>query len=324
MLGFQFSQSFGNQAPRQFEECYSCFSMAVSGREDLESGDKILLPQSALSVLARMNVEYPMLFQLSNPSMDRRTHCGVCEFTAPEGRCSIPFWMMQNLMLAEGSLISVRNVSLPKATFVKFRPQSVDFLEISNPRVVLENNLRKYTCATTGDQILINYLGKNIYLDIVEVRPGGAASIVETDMEVDFEAPVGYKPPAPPDAAAVAKAQTAPAAPRELQKARKDDPAAAEADTAGFKPFTGNAKRLDGKASSASSVGSPQAFSESKESAPSRAAAAAAARAAAAPAAAPSTSETEVAPTRQSLVGNKYSKKKAAVSAFGGKGQKLG
>ena len=30
------------------------------------------------------------------------------------------------------------NVSLPKATFVKLKPQHVDFLEISNPRAVLE------------------------------------------------------------------------------------------------------------------------------------------------------------------------------------------
>jgi hypothetical protein len=38
--------------PQQFEECYQCYSMAVSGR-DLEDGDKILLPQSALEILAR-------------------------------------------------------------------------------------------------------------------------------------------------------------------------------------------------------------------------------------------------------------------------------
>lgn len=38
--------------PQHFEECYRCYSMAVSGR-DLEDGDKILLPQSALEMLAR-------------------------------------------------------------------------------------------------------------------------------------------------------------------------------------------------------------------------------------------------------------------------------
>ena len=43
--------------------------------------------------------------------------------------------------MEEGQLISVKNVSLAKATFVKFRAQNVDFLEISNHRAVLEVTL---------------------------------------------------------------------------------------------------------------------------------------------------------------------------------------
>lgn len=44
--------------------------------------------------------------------------------------------MMQNLFLSEGGIINVQNISLPKATFVKIRPQSQEFLDISNPRAV--------------------------------------------------------------------------------------------------------------------------------------------------------------------------------------------
>jgi len=91
----------------------------------------------------------------SKESTHRRTHCGVLEFTAPEGNCYVPFWMMQNLMLEEGGLLSVKNVSLPKATFVKFKPQSTDFLDISNPRAVLEKQLRTFSCVTVGDQICL-------------------------------------------------------------------------------------------------------------------------------------------------------------------------
>ena len=46
-----------------------------------------------------------------------RTHCGVLEFSAPEGSCYIPHWMMQNLLLEAGSLLTVKNVSLPKVRF---------------------------------------------------------------------------------------------------------------------------------------------------------------------------------------------------------------
>lgn len=100
----------------------------------------------------------------------------MLEFTAPEGNCYVPFWMMQNLMLEEGGVLSVKNVSLPKATFVKFkrgpaaprkrarargdgaaryRPQSTDFLDISNPRAVLEKQFRTFSCLTVGDQICL-------------------------------------------------------------------------------------------------------------------------------------------------------------------------
>ena len=61
--------------------------------------------------------------------------------------------MMQNLFIEEGAILTVRNVSLPKATFVKLQPQHVDFLEITNPRVVLEHALRTYSCVTKGDVI---------------------------------------------------------------------------------------------------------------------------------------------------------------------------
>ena len=159
--------------PSVFEEQYNCYSMAFSGKSHLEDGDKVLLPPSALEHLARMNVEYPMLFELANFSNDRRTHCGVLEFSAEEGKIYRPFWMMQNLFLDEGSLISVKNVSLKKATFMKLRAQSVDFLEITHPRVVLEVTLRKFTCVTVGDQIRIKHAGKDYWLDVVEVKPDG-------------------------------------------------------------------------------------------------------------------------------------------------------
>lgn len=123
------------------------------------------------------------------------THCGVLEFTAEEGSCYIPFWMMQNLLIEEGNVITVTNVSLPKATFVKLQPQHVDFLEISNPRAVLEHALRNFSCVTKGDVICVPYNSKNYHFELKEVQPQDAACIIETDCNVDFDAPVGYKEP---------------------------------------------------------------------------------------------------------------------------------
>ena len=122
----------------------------------------------------------------------------MLEFTAPEGNCYVPFWMMQNLMLEEGGLLSVKSASLPKATFVKFKPQSSDFLDISNPRAVLEKQLRTFSCVTVGDQICLplgtvsccvqlvlqitcRYNNKRFYLEVQEVKPKEAACIIECD-----------------------------------------------------------------------------------------------------------------------------------------------
>ena len=162
--------------------------------ELFQKGDKILLPPSAFDTLARLQVDYPMLFSIKSED-GRLTHCGVLEFTAEEGMCYIPFWMMQNLLIEEGTVVTVTNVSLPKASFVKLQPQSVDFLEISNPRAVLEHALRNYSCVTKGDVIQIPYNNTNYHFELKAVEPQDAACIIEADVNVDFDAPVGYKEP---------------------------------------------------------------------------------------------------------------------------------
>lgn len=88
----------GPQAAWEHE--YYCNSTAFCGREGIEDGDKMLLPPSALDDLARMQVEYPMLFECTNISTGKKTHCGVLEFTAEEGRCYMPFWIMENLFVS--------------------------------------------------------------------------------------------------------------------------------------------------------------------------------------------------------------------------------
>lgn len=320
-----------------FEQKYSVLSVAMCGRDNLEEGDKILLPPSAFETLSRMEVDYPMLFQMTNESLGRSTHCGVLEFTAEEGRCYMPFWMMQNLCVEESSLITVKNVSLSTATFVKFRAQSCDFLEISNPRAVLEYTLRKYTCLTTGDMICLPYSGTKYYLEVSEVQPAGKASIVECNVNIDFDEPVGYKEYSAKQAAAKAGGSiggngssgngangstadgggsgegesTVPG--RALQKAK----AVQEDDSSGtvFAPFQGSAKRVDGKDKSGTAAGGGV---DTEKTAKEARLAAAEARAAAA-----GSSGGTVATERKSRIGDKFSKKASAVSAFSGAGKKL-
>lgn len=56
--------------------------------------------------------------------------------------------MMTNLLLQEGDVVTLRSATLPKGTFVKLQPHSSDFLDITNPRAVLETTLRSFSCLT--------------------------------------------------------------------------------------------------------------------------------------------------------------------------------
>ena len=46
-----------------------------------------------------------------------------------------------------------------------------------------------------NDIISIDYLGKEYEVQIMELKPENAVNIIECDMNVDFEAPVGYQEP---------------------------------------------------------------------------------------------------------------------------------
>jgi len=170
----------------------SCYSGAVCGM-DLEGGDKIVLPASVLDRLSKRDIVSPMCFEII--AENGRTHTSVLEFTAPEGECYMPYWLMMNLFIQEGQIVKIRMVTLPKAEFVKFRPQDVRFLDIPEVRDVLEQKLRFFSCVTEGDHLMFEFCG-NHYLEVVEVIPEGAACIIDTDVKVDFEAPVGYVEPA--------------------------------------------------------------------------------------------------------------------------------
>ncbi|KAG2491090.1 hypothetical protein HYH03_010534 [Edaphochlamys debaryana] len=196
-----------------------------------------------------------MLFKVEGMQSKRHTHCGVLEFIAEEGVVYMPHWMMQNLLLEVGGTIRVRSVSLPKGTYVKLQPVTSDFLDITNPKAVLERTLRGYTCLTVGDCFVVNYNNKNYEIEVKDAKPGPAISVIETDCQVDFEAPKDYKepervPPKPKAAepaapAAGAAGAAAGAAGGASAKGAEPEP---EPEEPKFLAFVGTGRRLDGKA----------------------------------------------------------------------------
>lgn len=233
--------------PRNNRFCnnYRCYSssfgaLPASKSEDIQRGGKIIMPPSALDQLSRLHISYPMLFKLTNQNKNNRcTHCGVLEFVAEEGVIFLPYWMMQNLFLNEGDIVQVENCTLPIATYARFQPQSADFHEISNPKAVLENALRNFACLTKGDVIAIQYNNRQYELIVQEVKPQDAVCIIECDISLEFDAPVGYQQQQQPSEESTNAFVGTPDVKKALEEYIKEN--------AEFSAFAGTGNRLDGK-----------------------------------------------------------------------------
>ncbi|ODN79302.1 hypothetical protein L202_03314 [Cryptococcus amylolentus CBS 6039] len=198
-------QGFGHAAPSAYDDYFKAYSVAMMNgrreRPELLYGGKIIMPPSALAKLSALDLPSPWTFQLRNPKSPttHTTHAGVLEFIAEEGIVHLPAWMMQTLNLEEGDPIRLTGAILPKGKMVKIQAQSTMFLEVADPKAVLESALRSYSVLSPNDIIEITYNSLTFEFLIMEVTPAGPGiSVIDTDLEVDFATPKGYvEPPRP-------------------------------------------------------------------------------------------------------------------------------
>ncbi|KAM0754265.1 UFD1-domain-containing protein [Meredithblackwellia eburnea MCA 4105] len=199
--------AFARPPASAFRRQYKAYSTAIlesqqgrsygGGRANLMFGGKIVMPPSALDELTQLDIEFPIDFEISNPAQpELTTHVGVLEFIAQEGTVNLPQWVMDQLRLNEGEPIRIWGGRYPKGKMIKIQAQSVDFLEVSDPKAVLEQALRNFSVLSAGDIIEIGYQTLTFRLLIMEITPPGPAiSVIDTDVEVDFAAPLGYVEP---------------------------------------------------------------------------------------------------------------------------------
>jgi ubiquitin fusion degradation protein 1 len=103
---------------------------------------------------------------------------------------------METLSLAQGDFVQISNTRLPSGKLIKIQPQSPDFLEITDPRAVLEFTLRQFTTLSPNDCFWINYADHIFKVKVLETEPDPSGILViETDLNVDFAPPVGYVEP---------------------------------------------------------------------------------------------------------------------------------
>ncbi|CAM9922107.1 unnamed protein product, partial [Choristocarpus tenellus] len=112
--------------------------MACLDRPGLEFADKIIMPQTAFRKAHRLRLRLPLLFKVSNPCQGGvngptpAQYCGVLEFSAPDDQAFLPYWMMLNLHLQEGSHMELVSIAHPlPGAYVKFRPHNPEFLDVA-------------------------------------------------------------------------------------------------------------------------------------------------------------------------------------------------
>jgi ubiquitin fusion degradation protein 1 len=124
--------------------------------------------------------------------------------------------MMNTLLLSEGSLLNLKSATLPLGKFIRIQPQSPSFLQISDPKAVLEMSLRNFSALTKGDIIQISYNSQIYEIAVLEVKAHGVPEdqpvesicVIETDVSVDFAPPVGYVEPTPTTSKAASSANS--------------------------------------------------------------------------------------------------------------------
>ncbi|POS73729.1 hypothetical protein DHEL01_v207882 [Diaporthe helianthi] len=198
------ARSMRRPVTQRFDEYYRCYPMVMHPgpeRTELNYGSKILLPPSALDKVSKLHVQWPLLMELINGEKERHSHAGVLEFVAEEGRAYLPQWMMQTLLLDVGDMIQIKTTSLELARLVKLQPQSVNFLDISDPKAVLERAFRNFAAVTKGDVFNFEYNDTVYDVAVLDVKPETekmGVCMIETDVSVEFAPPVGYVEPAKP------------------------------------------------------------------------------------------------------------------------------
>nr|CCC93892.1 putative ubiquitin fusion degradation protein [Trypanosoma congolense IL3000] len=170
----------------------------------IDGGGRVLLPPGCLEELSKKSVAYPLQFRIEYNG--RVCYGGVLEFIAEEGTIIMPDWMFSTLMLEPNKTVSIKTCTLLPGSLVKLRPQQSQFIELSDPRYVLEMHLSQYPVLTRGTTIVLNYLDIEFLIDVIDITNDAGQSLEAistvradsqaTEVKVVFERPLDM-PPSP-------------------------------------------------------------------------------------------------------------------------------
>ena len=179
--------------------CFSyncCSSQSENVVSQVKYSNKVLLPEEILRSLMKLKHNPPFFFKIENIDMKYGQVCGVQEFSAPPGVVHLPYHIMEGLGISEGQHVDIQLAFPVKGTYIKIQPHTTSFINLTNPKALLEKVLsEKYPVVTEGHTIAIEYLNKVFYIDIVKTEPAPVIDILNVNLNVDFEKPLDYIEP---------------------------------------------------------------------------------------------------------------------------------
>lgn len=157
---------------------------------------KVLMPYQVLVDLVSNNIQPPYIFEIQQVGGHFSTYCSVLDFQLEEDEAFLPSWMYEQLSLDSAIDIILKPAKLIIGKGVKLQPHKVEFLNLENPKQELERVLRNYHVLSLSDEILLNLEGVGpCRFTITKINPKkeNYIYIVDTDLEADFDEPIGYK-----------------------------------------------------------------------------------------------------------------------------------
>lgn len=160
------------------------------------SADKVLLPPSIGSSLLQQgaSVNGSPFFHIQRPS-GTSTHCGVLSYEAAEGTIALPPKVIRSLWGPDATEVScsgtvrVNYVRLDRGNYVRFQPRHAAFQKAvgDDIRECLEGCLATHSCLSEGDWLRVSVGEQEHDLQVLNLRPASAVSVIDTEMEAEVE-----------------------------------------------------------------------------------------------------------------------------------------
>jgi len=162
------------------------------------NSNKVIVPLNVLKELSENfeNMTFPIILKIKHPEQFEDIHVGIEDFGPNNGTIYIPERILQNEWISHDIEITVTNCSPPKGSFIKLKPHKTKFIELDNPKKILETNfINKYPVVRKGETICVTHNKEKFYIDILDCKPSNVILSSDVDLEVDFEEPFDYVEP---------------------------------------------------------------------------------------------------------------------------------